>query len=245
LTTRQVRFLLMGGQACIFYGGAEFSRDTDIVIAVDSENLDRLKQALADLQARRIAVPEFSEEYLRRGHAIHFRCYHPEAEGTRLDVMTVLRGVSTFEELWLRRATVEIDGAARVEVMALPDLVAAKKTQRDKDWPMIRRLLEAHYGANKEAPNAAQCRFWLLELRTPWMLEEVARRFPGPTGELVESRPLLAFAAAGDREKLEAGLQEEEKRERDADRAYWLPLRKELEQMRLQRQNARGTGDTT
>jgi hypothetical protein len=28
MTTRQVRALLMGGQACVFYVEAEFSRDT-------------------------------------------------------------------------------------------------------------------------------------------------------------------------------------------------------------------------
>jgi predicted nucleotidyltransferase len=26
----------MGGQACVFYGAAEFSRDTDFAIAIDS-----------------------------------------------------------------------------------------------------------------------------------------------------------------------------------------------------------------
>jgi hypothetical protein len=30
LSTHQVRYLLMGGQACVFYGAAEFSRDCDI-----------------------------------------------------------------------------------------------------------------------------------------------------------------------------------------------------------------------
>jgi hypothetical protein len=30
----QVRALLMGGQACVFYGAAEFSRDTDLAILV-------------------------------------------------------------------------------------------------------------------------------------------------------------------------------------------------------------------
>jgi hypothetical protein len=28
----RVRFLLMGGQACVLYGGSEFSKDTDIAI---------------------------------------------------------------------------------------------------------------------------------------------------------------------------------------------------------------------
>ena len=58
----------------------------------------------------------------------------------------------------------------RCDLLALPDLVQAKKTQRDKDWPMIRRLVEAHYFQNNTKPNSAQIRFWLQELRTPQLL---------------------------------------------------------------------------
>jgi hypothetical protein len=32
MADHRVRALLMGGQACVFYGGAEFSRDTDLLI---------------------------------------------------------------------------------------------------------------------------------------------------------------------------------------------------------------------
>ncbi len=39
----------MGGQACVFYGAAEFSRDTDIAVLSESENLARLAEALAEL----------------------------------------------------------------------------------------------------------------------------------------------------------------------------------------------------
>lgn len=35
LTRSGVRSLLMGGQACVLYGAAEFSRDTDIVVPAD------------------------------------------------------------------------------------------------------------------------------------------------------------------------------------------------------------------
>src|SRR6266571_6419728 len=79
----RVRALLMGGQACVFYGAAEFSRDTDFAILADVANLARLRKALAELQAGVIAVPPFELKYLERGHAIHFRCQHPEALGTR------------------------------------------------------------------------------------------------------------------------------------------------------------------
>ncbi len=79
MAVRQVHALLMGGQACVFYGAAEFSRDTDLLILADAENLQRLSAALKELQAERIAVPPFASEYLERGHAIHFRCHHPDA----------------------------------------------------------------------------------------------------------------------------------------------------------------------
>ena len=57
MRAHRVRALLMGGQACVFYGAAEFSRDADFAILADAANLARLRQALAELQAETIAVP--------------------------------------------------------------------------------------------------------------------------------------------------------------------------------------------
>lgn len=73
----------MGGQACVLYGAAEFSRDTDFAILASLPNLSRLRAALAELQAEVIAVPPFELKYLQKGHAIHFRCHASEAAGTR------------------------------------------------------------------------------------------------------------------------------------------------------------------
>jgi hypothetical protein len=103
MAAHRVRALLMGGQACVFYGAAEFSRNTDLLTLADAANLSRLEAALGDLQAERIAVPPLSLDYLLRGHAVHFRCHHPEAADIRVDVMSHLRGVEEFEALWGRR----------------------------------------------------------------------------------------------------------------------------------------------
>lgn len=232
LTTRQVRFLLMGGQACVLYGAAEFSRDTDIVIAIDPVNLAALTQALDDLHAHCIAVPPFDVDYLRRGLAVHFRCRHPEAEGVRLDVMNTMRGVAAFEELWDRRTTMEWEAGLQVDMLSLPDLVQAKKTQRDKDWPMIRLLVESHYRSHRASPNDDQVRFWLREARTPFLLQAVANQYPALLTEIISQRPLLAGIVGASEEVIDRALQEEERLERDADRRYWAPLFKELEQIR-------------
>jgi hypothetical protein len=222
----------MGGQACVFYGAAEFSRDIDFDVVADAANLKCLREALAELGAESIAVPPFEARFLRRGHALHFRCRHPEALRMRVDVMSKMRGVDSFKKLWKRRTVIELPDGTKCDLLSLPDLVQAKKTQRDKDWPMIRRLVEAHYFQNKRRASAGQIRFWLRELRTPELLADVARSHRAQCRRLRAVRPLLAFAASGNTEALEFSLDQEEAIERRRDRLYWLPLRKELEALR-------------
>jgi hypothetical protein len=221
----------MGGQACVLYGAAEFSRDTDLAILASPENLVRLRCALADLKAEPIAIPPFDPIYLDKGHAIHFRCHHPEAEETRLDVMSKMRGVEAFPELWKRRTTIE-SNSFTYDLMSLPDLVKAKKTQRDKDWPMIRRLVEANYFANSETASAEQIAFWFAELRTGSLLISLAARYRGLARQISETRALVRFAIERDETGLESALDMEEKRERELDRAYWAPLKAELNDLR-------------
>ena len=130
----------MGGQACVFYGAAQFSRDLDLLILSDPESITSVQSALDELQAHPIAVPAFEAAHLARGHAVHFRCGRGDVAGLRIDLMSVLRGVDDFETVWDRRTILEIAGEV-IDVMSIRDLVLAKKTQRDKDWPMIQRLM--------------------------------------------------------------------------------------------------------
>ena len=232
MRARRVRALLMGGQACVFYGAAEFSRDANFAVLADPANLARLRQALADLQAEVIAVPPFELKHLRRGHAIHFRCRHPAAFRMRVYVMAKMRGVDSFAKLWRRRTVIRLPDGGVCDLLALTDLVQAKKTQRDKDWPMLRRLVEAHYFENRDRPSAVQINFWLRELRTPELLVEVGQKYPRRCRRLASVRPLLKAALTGRTGQLEAGLAAEETAVRRRDRIYWQPLRKELAQLR-------------
>ena len=231
MRAHRVRALLMGGQACVFYGAAEFSRDTDFAILADTANLARLRKALAELRAESIAVPPFELKYLRRGHALHFRCQHPEALRMRVDVMSKMRGVDSFTKLWRRRTTIKLPDGTKCDLLSLPDLVQAKKTQRDKDWPMIRRLVEAHYFQHKDKPNAAQIKFWLIELRTPQLLLAVAETHSSLARQFAAKRPLLRSAASGKLARLDRTLVMEENKLRAEDRTYWSPLLKELERL--------------
>lgn len=231
----RVRALLIGGQACIVHGAAEFSRDSDFIVLVSTENLRRLRRALKELQAENIFLPPFKAAHLRRGHACHFRCHAEGIEGLRVDVMARLRGCDDFEELWSRRIEVALPDGLRIPVIGLRDLVQCKKTQRDKDWFMLRRLVENDIRLHRERPRRGQVRWWLLECRTAETLMSLAAEFPQEAKRLVQRRPLLRSALAGDESALTTALAEEERREREQDREYWKPLREELESMRRER----------
>ena len=207
-----VRTLLMGGQACVLYGAAEFSRDLDLLVLIDPENLDRLRFALADLRAEPVAVPSLDASYLSRGHAVHFRCRRDDVDGLRVDLMSVLRKATTFEEMWRRRTTIAVEGET-VDVMAIEDLLNAKKTQRDKDWPMLQRLIEQSYFTGKTEGGSANpelVRFWFRELRTAELLVESAGAWPDIARELAGVRPAVAAAMAGDLSLTTHALEAEE-----------------------------------
>jgi hypothetical protein len=224
----------MGGQACIFYGAAEFSRDLDLLILADATNLLNLVRALDVLDAVVIAVPPLDERYLLRGHAVHLRCRREDVAGLRIDLMSSLRGVAGFEELWARRTTIDVGGET-IDLLAIEDLVRAKKTQRDKDWPMIRRLLEQSYFGYALTATEELVRFWLRELRTPELLVEVAGAYPElARGEAV-LRPAVQAARLAQPDDVSEALAAEEREERRKDREYWAPLKRELEEFRLGR----------
>ena len=119
--------------------------------------------------------------------------------------------------------------------MSLPDLVQAKKTQRDKDWPMLRRLIEVNYFADRENPTHEQIRFRFLELRTPDLIIELAETQGRIPAHLRRKRPLLELAVTVSKSSLADAILAEEQREREADRQYWAPLKKELERLRHSR----------
>ena len=222
----------MGGQACVFYGAAQVSKDIDFVLLADAENFERLQRALGELKAGRIAVPRFDPSVLERGHAVHFRCQAAGVEGLRVDVMTRLRDLADFVTLWERRTSYADDSGTEYHLLCVPDLVEAKKTQRSKDWPVIDLLVTIHYRENAAAPRSDWINFWLCEARTPELVVELCQIFSAEVKTLQGRRPLLTLAQSGNLDALRAALDAEVRVEQAKDRAYWEPLRKELEQFR-------------
>ena len=228
----QVQALLMGGQACVFYGAAQFSKNVDFLILAKEENFEGLHAVLSDLIAVRIAIPCFDPRVLDRGHAVHYRCKAGGVEGLRVDVMTKLRGLPDFSVLWSRRTTITESNGAEMHLLSVPDLVNAKKTQRSKDWPMISALVEGHYEQHASEPNSHRIEFWLRESRVADRLLDLAARFPSEAAAMAATRPLLALAITPDLPRLREALDAEVRAEQEKDRIYWEPLKREMEEFR-------------
>ena len=231
----KVKALLIGGQACIVYGAAEFSRDSDFVVFANPSNLDRLKNALKTLKAEPVYFPELKAEYLQKGHACHFRCGAPGVVNLRVDIMGRLRGCSPFPVLWRRRNRVKVVGVGVIDVINIKDLVQCKKTQRDKDWLMLARLVENSILLADFKASSGIAVWWLLSARNPHTLARLCGMYPKLARRLVAKRPLLKCAITGRSGKIQKMLVAEERLERKNDRLYWDPLKKELETMRLTR----------
>ena len=188
-----------------------------------------------DLQAEVVAIPPFEQQYLDLGLAVHFRCRRHDLHSIRVDVMSKMRGVDPFPQLWERRTTIQLEGGQQIDLMNIADLVLAKKTQRDKDWPMIRSLVDAHYEAYGESPSDEQLKFWLREGRSPEILVDLSRTYPAIASRMATRRSLLKHASSGSNPDLLAALADEQRCEQERDRQYWAPLRAKLQELRANR----------
>jgi len=110
----------------------------DLAILPAAANLERFKSAMKELNAHCIAVPPLEEDYLLRGHAVHFRCQHPDAKKSVWTSWRGFRGMDDFAGTLERRTTLTSADGTPYELLSPDDLVQAKKTQRDKDWVMLR-----------------------------------------------------------------------------------------------------------
>ena len=127
LVRERVRFVLIGGFALNAWGVVRGTRDIDIVVDLETDNVARL----AELVARLDGQAHMQETFLSSSRGIA----HAIAQGVRvlietrlgpIDVVQGLPGVPSYGALRKRAVGVEIAGVT-VPVCALADLRAMKR----------------------------------------------------------------------------------------------------------------------
>ncbi len=134
----EARYLLVGGYAVAFHARPRFTKDIDLWIGEDAENLERVRRALAAFGAPPHVLAALEElgpdEILYMG-----------APPLRVDVFRRIPGVD-FDDAWARRVEAEWDGVP-IRVISLEDLVAAKEASgRPQDLEDARALRRARNG---------------------------------------------------------------------------------------------------
>ncbi|NJL28680.1 MAG: hypothetical protein HC897_12705 [Thermoanaerobaculia bacterium] len=189
----RLRAILSSGQAVVLYQLAVMSKDGDWILREDAEALDHVLGVLAEQGARYRYGAPLDLRWLAGGWSSHLEL---RRDGLRLRTDFVTRppriSAPELEQMW--REPVVRD----VPVVGLEALAELKKTNREKDYPVIGEL----------ARQMLDPRSQLLYSRSSRDLERLARQHPDAVADLVGRRPLLACIGAG-REELDRQLDAE------------------------------------
>jgi predicted nucleotidyltransferase len=131
LHEHKVKYLIVGGEAVIYYGYPRLTGDIDIFFGTSEENISKLYQAL--LKFWDLDIPGLSNQsdLKVKGYIIQFG-----VPPNRIDLMNEIDGVD-FDEAWKSRNTVKYE-AGKKEILlyylSLEHLIINKaKTARNKD----------------------------------------------------------------------------------------------------------------
>lgn len=134
-----VRYVLIGGIALIRHGVVRATRDVDVILAPEPENLEHLQALIVNWAATRPDGSPLPEDAVAPGRTIHLST--PDGE---LDLLAELPPPLSFAELAARGETRRVDGVEAM-ICSLADLVALKRIAgRERDLVDLHDLEVAH-----------------------------------------------------------------------------------------------------
>jgi hypothetical protein len=128
LAEHHVEFVVIGGLAAVAHGSRRMTRDIDVVVSPDDENLSRLESALRDLGAVQL-VEHPAEKQIESADIAMIALgttLHTRSPAGRLDIVGAPAGAAPYPQL-KRRAIRSKVGGVDVNVAGLDDLIAMKR----------------------------------------------------------------------------------------------------------------------
>ena len=134
-----VRYVIVGGLAVIRHGAVRATKDVDVVVAMDRENLSRLDALLQRWEATNPDGSPLRRHVLSPGGVLALRTRH-----CLVDILSEQLLPGPFDDVLGRSDVKRIDGV-EAPICSLADLVAMKRaTGRGSDVLDLERLVEAH-----------------------------------------------------------------------------------------------------
>jgi hypothetical protein len=134
LSDHEVRFVLIGGVAGRLWGSPTLTNDTDVCCAADVENLQRLADALGELDARLRGVDDEVRFPLDAHSLASAETFTFTTDVGALDVLTMPAGTRGYDDLRANAEPFDLGEGLVVSVCALDDLIRMKRAAgRPKD----------------------------------------------------------------------------------------------------------------
>ena len=132
LHRHRVRYLIIGGMAFIFHAKPRYTKDIDLWLAGDAENIVRTNRALGDFGSPGLLDPGADEQILQIGVAPN-----------RIDLLRRISGAD-FDSAWNRRIESKY-GTAPANWVHLEDLLDIKASidvpRHQEDARVLREVL--------------------------------------------------------------------------------------------------------
>ena len=140
LAIANVRFVLIGGQACIVHGGTQTTQDVDVCCDFSPENLLRLQQALSGLNPVHRMTPKRIPLLLTLENCQNLNNLYLDTDLGQLDCISTVQGVGDFGRVKQMGEIIEAEGV-RFEVLNCDALIQSKKAMnRPRDQEAVRQL---------------------------------------------------------------------------------------------------------
>jgi len=130
LNKNEVEYLLVGGWAVGFYGNPRATKDIDFLVAIDNDNLEKLKKTLNEFGAPSIDMSHFKEigNVFRMG-----------STPVQIDIINEANGID-IKECYPRRKIITIDGIS-ISIISKEDLIKNKRASgRHQDLADVESL---------------------------------------------------------------------------------------------------------
>lgn len=135
-----VEFVVVGGYAAVLHGSSYITQDLDICIVCSTENIERLRRLLKDLDPRHRMTAQKLSFLETPPPGTDLKNLYLRTRLGVLDVLSEVFGVGDFERLKVNAQEVTLGGKA-VRVMSIHDLIAGKEAlARDKDLLVAKEL---------------------------------------------------------------------------------------------------------
>jgi hypothetical protein len=141
LVKHDVRFVLIGGFACIVHGGTLNTIDVDVCCDFTPENLLRLQEAIKDLNPVHRMTPQKLPLALTAENCKALKNVYLDTDLGQLDCISTVQGLGDFAQVEQVSQTIESSEGIRLKVLQRDALIQSKKAMgRPRDREAVREL---------------------------------------------------------------------------------------------------------